>query len=95
MNNKILKMKDLHLILFLFSIFGFFPGFHFQVPGFGDLNSIGQSPYPPSTFYPDEIWGVYSAEDNRWPDGIVPYIFDHESSDPSDNITLSNVVDYE
>ena len=84
-------MRNQNLILFLVSFIGFFPGFLFQVPGYGDLNSIGKSPYPPSSFYPDETWGVNNANENRWPNGIVPYIFDYNSSDPSDNITLSNI----
>ncbi len=84
-------MRAVHqnLKVLLFCISCFLPDFHFQVPGFGTENSIGQTPYPPSSFYPTETWGVNNAYDNRWPNGIIPYTFDYTSSNPADNITLS------
>jgi len=85
-------MRDLHLILFIFIFICFLSGIRCQVPGFGNLNSIGKSPYPPSSFFPEQIWGVHGGNNNRWPNGIVPYIFDHNSSDPADNLTISKIV---
>ena len=63
----------------------------FQGPGFGIQYSIGKNPYPPSSFFPDETWGINNGRDNRWPNGIIPYTFDYTRSDPADNITLSKL----
>lgn len=79
----------MNLVAVFCCIVGFLPAFHFQVPGFGVLNSIGQTPYPPSSFFPDELWGVNSGFSNKWPNGIIPYTFDFTSSNPDDRITLS------
>lgn len=82
-------MEAFNLLFFLSCFAGFLPTLDSQVPGFGDKNSIGPTPFPPASFYPAETWGVNSADDDRWPNGIIPYNFDYTASDPSDNITLS------
>ena len=82
-------MRTNNLLLLICCIGCLLPAVLCQVPGFGDLNSIGQTHYPPSSFYPDETWGVNNAYDKRWPNGIIPYTFDHTTSNPADNITLS------
>ena len=85
-------MRDPINLVVLICCIGFLPNFLCQVPGFGTQNSIGQTLYPPSSFYPDELWGVNNAYDNRWPNGIIPYTFDYTSSNPADNITLSTRI---
>ncbi len=75
--------------VFLFCVTSFFPGIHLQVPGFGDQKSIGVSPFPPSSFFPDEVWGVNNGRDNRWPNGIIPYTFSYTKSD--DGILMSKL----
>lgn len=82
-------MRKSNLIASLFCLGSFLSAFLCQVPGFGNLNSIGETPYPPSSFFPDKIWGVNNAMDIRWPNGVIPYTFDYTSSNPADNITLS------
>lgn len=84
-------MKVPNFVILFGCFAGFLPAFDFQVPGYGNLNSIGKTPYPPSSFYPTEVLGVNGGYDSRWPNGIIPYTFNYESSDPANNITLSKL----
>lgn len=85
------EMKAYNLFYFLCCLAELLPTLHCQVPGFGEKNSIGKTPFPPSSFYPDETWGVNNANDNRWPNRIIPYNFDYTACDLADNITLSRL----
>jgi len=53
-----------------------------QIVGWGIQNSIGISPFPPSSFFPNSTKGVNDGRDFTWPNGIIPYDFD--------NSTISN-----
>ncbi len=60
-----------------------------EVIPWGIRNSVGKSPFdPPYYMLENYTWGVNEGDDYNWPNGIVPYEFDNDTSQAGGNKTL-------